>query len=56
MCLPPADNNTRAPTDYDPEAFDSMAVINSEMWTEEGPDEGGLTSSDLIPHVSKREP
>lgn len=39
--------------DYDPEAFDSTAVVNSEAWTEEGPDEGDLTRSDLIPHVSE---
>lgn len=39
------------PPEYDPDAFDSMAVINAEEWNEGGPDEGGLTRSDLLPQV-----
>ena len=45
---------TLVPLEYDSEAFDSMAVINSEVWKEEGPDEGGLTRGDLAPQVSHR--
>jgi len=42
-----------APPDpsYDSEAFDSMALVNSEAWCEGGADEGGLTKSDLLPQV-----
>ena len=38
---------------YDTDAFDSMAVVNSEAWSEGGPDEKKLTRSDLLPHVGR---
>lgn len=38
---------------YDTDAFDSMAVVNSEAWSEGGPDEKKLTRSDLLPHVGQ---
>lgn len=38
---------------YDPDVFDSMAVVNSELWNEgEEEEETGTTLSDLLPHVS----
>ena len=36
---------------YDPDAFDSMAVMNSEIWNLGGGEEGGVTSKDLLPNV-----
>ena len=39
------------PPHYDTDAFDSMAVVNSEAWSESRPDEKKLTRSDLLPHV-----
>ena len=44
--LPPGD------VSYDPDVFDSMAVINSEMWNEGDEDEADATLIDLLPHVS----
>ena len=41
---------------YDTDAFDSMAVVNSEAWSEGGPDEKKLTRSDLLPHVGRSSP
>jgi len=38
---------------YDTDAFDSMAVVNSEAWSESEPDEKRLTRSDLLPHVGQ---
>ena len=38
---------------YDTDAFDSMAVVNSEAWSESGHDEKRLTRSDLLPHVGQ---
>ena len=39
-------------TSYDPDAFDSMAVMNSEIWNfGEARGEGGLTPMDLLPNV-----
>ena len=37
---------------YDSEAFDSMAVMNSEIWNMEGADESGLSATDLLPNAS----
>ena len=36
---------------YDPEAFDSMAVVNSEAWTTGRPDGETLTRDDILPQV-----
>lgn len=36
---------------YDPDAFDSMAVMNSEIWNLGEGDEGELTPRDLLPNV-----
>lgn len=35
---------------YDPDAFDSMMTMSSEMWNEGEADEKGLTKSDLLPY------
>lgn len=40
------------PQEYDPDAFDSMAVMNSETWNMGEGDERGLTLHDLLPNVS----
>lgn len=38
---------------YDPDVFDSMAVVNSELWNDgEEEEETGTTLSDLLPDVS----
>lgn len=38
---------------YDPDAFDSMAVVNSECWNEGGHgSENTLSRGDLLPQVS----
>ena len=36
---------------YDPDAFDSMAVMNSEIWNLDTSAEGGMTTKDLLPNV-----
>ncbi len=36
---------------YDSDAFDSMAVVNTEEWNEGEADEGGVTRADLLPQV-----
>lgn len=36
---------------YDPDAFDSMAVMNSEIWNLADGDEGIFTPTDLLPNV-----
>ena len=36
---------------YDSEAFDSMAVMNSEIWNLEEGEESGLSAADLLPNV-----
>lgn len=36
---------------YDPDAFDSMAVMNSETWNCGHQEEGRLTRDDIVPHV-----
>ena len=37
---------------YDPDAFDSMAVVNAEQWNKSGPDGEQLTRADILPHVN----
>ncbi len=37
---------------YDPDAFDSLMVVNAEEWNEGQADEGGLTRDDLLPQVN----
>ena len=46
----------RLSSHYDTDAFDSMALVNSEAWSEGGPDEKKLTRSDLLPHVGSMRP
>lgn len=38
---------------YDPDAFDSMAVVNAEQWNKSGPDGEKLTRADILPHVRR---
>ena len=38
---------------YDPDAFDSMAVINAEQWNTGGVDGPKLTRADILPQVRK---
>ena len=38
---------------YDPDAFDSMAVINAEQWNTGGADGPKLTRADILPQVRK---
>ena len=42
------------PQQYDPDAFDSMAVMNSEIWNLGEGEDSQLSSADLLPNVSSR--
>lgn len=57
LCSPPPllyavdYSSDRLAVPYDPDAFDSMAVMNSELWNLGEGDEGCVTSTDLLPNV-----
>ena len=41
---------------YDPDAFDSTAVVNAEEWNKSGSDGETLTRADILPNVSAKQP